>query len=104
MQFILEDQHARVLHRGWVELELALKALLIPVVSWAVLAAGPVSGNRFSSNFSFIYFFKWHYQIAIERIVLWYRSFLNNLLEAPTRTFQLHREILPLKNYSRQSA
>ena len=52
MQFILEDQHARVLHRGWVELELALKALLIPVVSRAVLTAGPVSVKQLSAGLS----------------------------------------------------
>jgi hypothetical protein len=57
MQFILEDQHARVLHRGWVELELALKALLIPVVSRAVLTAGPVSVKQLSAGLSIFLLF-----------------------------------------------
>jgi hypothetical protein len=58
MQFILQDQHIRVLHRGWVELGLVLKALLTPVVSRAVLTAGPVSGKQLSTGLSFfVYLF-----------------------------------------------
>lgn len=58
MQFILQDQHIRVLHRGWVALGLALKALLTPVVSRAVLTAGPVSGKQLSTGLSiFVYSF-----------------------------------------------
>lgn len=57
MQFILQDQHIRVLHRGWVELGLVLKALLTPVVSRAVLMAGPVSGKQLSTGLSFFRLF-----------------------------------------------
>lgn len=57
MQFIPEGQHARVLHRGWAELGLALKALLIPVVPQAVLTAGPVSGKQLCAGLSLFLLF-----------------------------------------------